>query len=319
MQFEIFVDADFTRATSALIAPALIATAPKQKEAMFEDRVTLTWLIEPARFHLMPFLRTLLARSGSSAWSERPRVYDDRDPQDAELVLLMPPELEGVNELGPAIDPNAGCQLCHRPRPTFPERPEVRATFPTPLLVTGLFHPDKSFLRIASTELLDKLEANGMTRGLERFPIAIENTHDQPHYGLYSNQFLELATPYGHVVAGDPCPSCGIESSAKHAFYPTYLRPAVEADWYYTSHGTNAWVVVTGRVYRWLRNEGAPWVGTPMSGKTLYGIRRGWFPDERERAFLPERFHGVADAPVEPIRRDELARLLPPKRTKRAH
>ena len=316
MQYDLFFSATFTKGAADAVEDALTSTATQRRVARFDDRVTMAWVLPPDRFHEAPRLRSLLVRSSASEWSEEARILDDFDPQDADLVQIMPPNLEGANELERRIDPGIRCEVCHRPHSTFPEHPTLRATFPPPLLVTGLFTPDKSFLRIASTELLDKLEANGLTRGLERFPITIENEHDQPHYGLYANQLLELATPYGCVVPGDPCPGCGA-AAAKHAFYNTYHRPAVEADWYHTSHGTKAWLVVTGRVYRWLRNEGAPWVGTLMSGKTLYGYRFGWYPDERERAFLPERFHGVSDAPVEPIRKDELTRFQPRRPARR--
>jgi len=306
MKFTVSFDARYPNDGRDL-DPRLLEHADERWLDDFDDIIVMDWYLDPDRWHLAPLLRTLIPASEPLKWGETATVFDDPDPQDASLVMLDSAELREATEEGRVLEKRR-CPACRRTHEVLVDEPQLKVHLPDPIWVNGLFHTsDGRMTMLLAGQVLERLEAAGLTRGLGTFPVDVGPPRDDVYFGIYSTHLLEPATPYGWMP-GSRCDVCGM-GAARFSFYKTFQRPEPgsedDVDWYHVvAHGPQN-PIVTQRVYRFLRNELRDWVSSPFRGPELDGARFGWFPDDRASAFLPERFHGVSDAPVEPLRPGE--------------
>ncbi len=221
------------------------------------------------------------------------------------LVFLFAPRLPRCKELTPRVEAAVKCPACGRLRDELPANPEIKLALPPPLFTPGLFSPGNSSVRIISGELLTALRDVGLDAGLDVFPVEVTTPTEDDYFGIRVPVALDWeAAPYGCSKHDVPCSVCG-SRFPRFAFYPTFDRPAEPLDWMSTPMNGPSGLYVTARVYEWLTGPGRHLAGKTTNGDTVDGWRAGWFPDDLDKAFLPERFRGEADGPVEPLQPGE--------------
>ncbi|HEU4539208.1 MAG TPA: hypothetical protein VFS00_34040 [Polyangiaceae bacterium] len=98
------------------------------------------------------------------------------------------------------------------------------------------------------------------------------------------------AAPYGLNERQRNCSICGYRGP-RFAIYPVFARPERGADWWLAPPWGATDIYVSPRVFAWMAGPGKALVAA-RAGNRLRGARAGWWPDERELAFLPSAARG---------------------------
>jgi len=244
----------------------------------------LTWPLTrnlwAARTPLLSELATLESIRIIETWAP---AFSPDDMHDAQLLLLQPP---AVGSLDPGAEAPGGllnCVGCGKQTYSLQASPEIHLTSPTPAKPGVLFSPKGSPVLIGDAELVAELGSAGLRGGLRTLPVTIGGVPSTKWVGLAADEVLPWpAAPYGHNEG--PCPGCG-RSIPRFRFYPIYPRPHSGAVWMGTPYGGHTRLLVTGEVYRFLRERG-------YGQERPQALKRGWFPDEQNSAFLPPEFQG---------------------------
>lgn len=217
-------------------------------------------------------------------------------------------DLKGAKVLSPTVERKHYCEACVAIYNTVEPSPHLTLALPAPILVPGIFGVEGTTIAFASELLVEQLDKQGFLAGLELVPSSIVNPTDYQYFGLLARTILQRAEPFGSASTTRPCAHCGAQSPAHEFFYTfEHLQTPEDGalDWYCERYMGPAYPMVTGRLYRWLKGKGAPYVGHHIDGKPMWAHRAGWYPEDAKTAYLPERFQGVSSTPIEPLRPDE--------------
>jgi hypothetical protein len=139
---------------------------------------------------------------------------------------------------------------------------------------------------IMSAALYAALEQNGLTTGLSKLPLVRVGGACDPYFVVFGQHRLgPMAAPYGLAPEQRNCDECGFVNAARRR-YPLYPRPQDEAHWYMDAPYMAISLLASRDVWRFLMGPGRELYGP--SGADVSPLRAGWWPDERDEAFLAE-------------------------------
>ena len=155
--------------------------------------------------------------------------------------------------------------------------------------------PDTYGAIIISIPLFSALKAAGLATGLATLPV--ETRGGAPHDFMCIYSIVDVGGrvgPYGFL---ETCNRCAGQSP-KFGFFPTFTRPFEDCHWAASYPNVNQ-LLIHSKVWTWLENEGNELSGLRPKGSSKniqwkqYHIA-GWYPDEKEQAFLPEQFQATS-------------------------
>lgn len=150
--------------------------------------------------------------------------------------------------------------------------------------------PQPWLLYAMSAELRDALAREDLLAGLSFFDLEIARRPRLRYFGILPEVRLgPMATPYGTNPHQRNCDSCGYVN-ARYCLYALYARPAVEADWLLAPPWAAMNIFVSQRVFAWLMGPGRELFGS--RGARVGTFRAGFWPEEKERAFLSPEVAG---------------------------
>ena len=197
-----------------------------------------------------------------------------------------------VETLNADIWEKSVCDICSEHRVTkIKKNPVLKIRLPNVGSRPHIFVGDED-TTLMSVELYNGLKSAGLTSGLETYPVEVENDRDDTYVGVYAT--VDLGAPAAPFGYREPCSGCGGYFPLQ-SFYRVYHRPEKEMHWM-TSLPYASDFIISADVYNWLESEGAelsdrrPPGYNETSAWKFYAIS-GWYPDEADLAFFPEKFH----------------------------
>ena len=263
------------------------------------------WTLEEEDFGFIPVLRRWLEeQSIRTIREEGMRRYSEQDALTARLVRLSGGQLEGIHVVEDAVIREERCPDCGYVVRRISDEPRLHLQLPgrTPPAMFWVDSPCRSY--VASDDLCQALKEDGLDDGLSLFPVEVEGS-DRAYWGMYSSMDSGWpAAPYG--LYGTVCATCGrsivrsphaadkrsYPGLPRYGFYLTFHHPEQDVCWMWTEVYGQSVLLLTDKVRDWLRHWDAtvPGEGIHMRKPLAYHAL-GWFPDEREQAFLDERYH----------------------------
>ena len=263
------------------------------------------WTFEEDDFRLIPVLRNWLADQGiNEVREEGMRRYSEQDSLTAKLVRLSGGELKGVHVVEDAVIREDQCPDCGFVARRISDEPRLRLQLSEEPRSELFWVDSASSIYVASNDLYQALKEDGLDAGLAVFPVEVEGL-DRGYSGLYSSIDLGWpAAPFG--LTGDVCSTCGrsvvrspqagdtrrYPGLPRYGFYLTFYHPDQDAHWMWTEVYGQSILLITAEVRDWLRHRDATM--TDANGHTrqpLVYYPHGWYPDERDQAFLDEQYH----------------------------
>lgn len=282
----------------AATLPEALRALPTRSYRLGElDTVAITFA--EADFPLIPAARAWMrAQDGATLLEQGLRHHDPADVARAPLAQLSGGELQGVAPTAARVFETAPCTGCGLPVRTLDPHPVL--DLPS-LPEAGLFRLAEAGVFVASAQLVRAAGAASLAGGLETFPVTVGGRDTGELLGLLSSAPLgQPAAPYGRT--GTPCPVCQRNAvRLRHAFdrtvYPGFPRfafyhtfeHASAADWTWTALHDPGTLVVSRRLHEWLITDGSVIIGESMGERGEFAFYAyGWYPDEKETAFLDE-------------------------------
>ena len=264
-----------------------------------------SWTFEEGDFQLIPVLRDWLADEGVQEVSEEGmRRYSEQDSLTAKLVRLSGGELKGIHVVEDEVIREDRCPDCGYVARRIRDKPRLHLHLPDETRPELFWVNSTCRIYVASNDLYQALKEDGWDNGLSVFPVEVEGLENHAYLGLYSAVDLGWpAAPYG--LTGNICSTCGRSVIRSHqandtrrypglpryGFYLTFYHPDQDAHWMWTEVYGQSALLMIDEVRDWLRHCDATTAGEDSSiRKPLNYHPLGWYPDERERAFLDERY-----------------------------
>jgi hypothetical protein len=272
----------------------------------FADADAHAWTFEERDFGLVPVLRDWLADQGiDQVTEEGMRRYSEQDSLTAKLVRLSGGELEELQVVQDAVIREDRCPDCGFVTRRISDKPQLRLRLPEGRRPELFWVNSACRIYVASNDLYQALKEDGLNNGLSAFPVEVEGLESHAYWGLYSTVDLGWpAAPYG--LMGDVCPTCGrsvvrspqagdtrrYPGLPRYGFYLTFYHPDQNAHWMWTEVYGQSVLLMVDEVRDWLRHWDATTTDEDDSvRKPLNYHPLGWYPEEREQAFLDERYH----------------------------
>lgn len=262
------------------------------------------WTFEEVDFHLIPRLREWLVRQAAQHVSEEGlRRYSEQDSLTAKLVRLSGGQLEGVEVIEAEIFDEDRCSDCGLAVPHISATPHLHIRLPKGEDAALFWVNSTTRIYVASEEFLQAMQKAGLVAGLSTFAVEAEGVRNKTYVGLFANSALGWpAAPYG--LAGETCPTCGrpgmrspqakdtkvYPALPRYSFYLTYDHPAQDASWMWTDVYGQSVLLMTSEVRDWLHAPETLTGRDHPKRKPLNFHPLGWYPDERDTAFLDEKY-----------------------------
>lgn len=275
MKRSVYISARCPRPDLATLLPESLRARIDEVWESIDDAHYLDWRLEEDDWGLLPELRAQLRAQDQVSFTEKWLLSGSH--RQGTLFQLKPPVWGDLEVVAPTLSETLRCDGCRLLQRQLV--PELSLSFQLPRSRPGLVWTQSAGMMLMASELWTALHAAGLDRGLQTFDAKTRGDIEYAYVGLYSSVDLGWpVAPYGAEVG--PCELCG-GRLPRNAFYYLFERPAEPADWLFWRQGGPSKLVVSERVYHWLREA-------PLIGQGLAANRLGWAPDEMELAFLPE-------------------------------
>ncbi len=279
MERSVYISARYPRANLLENISGTLARKVDETWESLDDSFYFDWRFAEADWDQLPALRAELEACEGVRYTEKWLVR--HADQSGDLFQLEPPIWGDLEVVARSLSASLRCEGCGLFQRHLADKPTL--SFQLPVSQPGLVFVQSAGVTLLAAEIWAALSAEGLDRGLATFPVDARGAVECDYVGLYSEVDLGWpAAPFGTAVG--PCALCEGQTP-RNAFYYIYDRPAVEADWMCTRRDGPSRLLVSERVFRWLKNAKAT--------EGLKGKRLGWNPDEIDLAFLPERLQGT--------------------------
>ncbi|MGH6900660.1 MAG: hypothetical protein ACREJ5_29595, partial [Geminicoccaceae bacterium] len=284
--------------------PANLVDVPLSRSEQGE-LIMCSWRFDEARFKEIPTLRRHVGHRALNVLEEGMRIDTPSDVARAELLLLTGGKFAGAALDAPDLVTTQACAGCGMPvqRIDIKARPKLiirDAKLP------AFFWINESGVRVASAAFLEALDQAGLAGGLGRLRLKVSGAKSAKCFCVFPTVDLDWpAGPFGYW--GVPCSECGrpvrrslwpedprpYPALARYAFYDTFHRPSVPADWMWTELSGQLRFLISGRVRDWLKSEAMNRFDLSWNLPEGFNFSaRGWYPDDAEAAFLEAPYRG---------------------------
>ncbi len=276
MKRSVYISARCPRPDLATLLPEPLRARIDETWESIDDAHYIDWRLAEPDWPLLPELRRRLRELDDVQCTEKWLLRGQQTGSEGTLFQLKPPVWGDLEVVAPNLSETLRCDGCRLLQRQLV--PELALSLQLPRSRPGLVWVQSAGMMLMASELWTALHTAGMDTGLQIFDTQTLGAIEYPYVGLYSSVDLGWpVAPFGAEVG--PCELCG-GCLPRNAFYYLFERPPQPADWMAWRQGGPSKLVVSQRVYRWLRNASS-------IGAALAGQRVGWAPDELELAFLP--------------------------------
>ena len=268
-------------------------------------RIMFSWRFDEARFKEIPTLRRHLADRALDLLEEGMRIDTASDVARAELLLLTGGKFTGATLDAPNLVTTKSCAGCGMPVQRIDAKPGPKLLVRDAKL-PAFFWINESGVRVASAAFLEALDQSGLAGGLGRLNLRVSGAKGAKYFCVFPTVDVGWpAGPFGYW--GVLCSVCGrpvrhslwaedprpYPALARYAFYETFHRPSVPADWMWTELSGQLRFLISGRVRDWLKSEATNRFDLSWNLPEGFNLSaRGWYPDDAEAAFLEVPYRG---------------------------